>query len=373
MDVWSDRINEAIACCVSRKWSFCAYLLPHATGEPVFFANGPDSSLASKSGKPRFFIGRWGDDSEKFQFIEAEMTAPQVLVAAGKGVEADLKIEIDDCSSTSHQQYAETIQRLRIHITEEKLGKVVLSCREYVENHLDIRAVLSLAAEVFAAYPDCFRHLWFTPDLGLWIGASPEELLSVDYSSGTFTTMSLAGTRKAQSGRLEDWSAKDCREQQFVTDYISEVLTSSGYSFTMQPTETFRVGDIEHRCTRFNGYMRGSAKTDEALTLLNSLNPTPAVCGYPRERAATLINSLEPFSRNCYGGVVGVETSACLHAYVNLRCCRIGSNGLLLYAGGGILSDSDTDEEWLETRRKMNAIGHHVEKNAQLIDHGGER
>ena len=94
-------------------------------------------------------------------------------------------------------------------------------------------------------------------------------------------------------------------------------------------------------------------------TLLRNLAPTPALCGYPRREAMEFIRHYEGYPREFYGGYLGElnlagEKSAEL--YVNIRCMQVRKGELLLYAGGGILSDSDPVQEWDEIERKLSAV-----------------
>lgn len=94
------------------------------------------------------------------------------------------------------------------------------------------------------------------------------------------------------------------------------------------------------------------------------LNPTPAVAGFPRDKAISEIDYFETHQRRCYSGIVGVHESNEWHVFVNLRCAFTaratldGAEGWLfnIYAGGGLMPDSRLDDEWDETDRKMSAL-----------------
>ena len=88
--------------------------------------------------------------------------------------------------------------------------------------------------------------------------------------------------------------------------------------------------------------------------VLDKLHPTPAICGVPMEEAREFIVANEGYDRSYYSGIVGLlDADNGTELYVNLRCMQIGSEYARLYAGGGILSSSEVDEEWEETERKL--------------------
>ena len=98
---------------------------------------------------------------------------------------------------------------------------------------------------------------------------------------------------------------------------------------------------------------------DKGLSeIIATLHPTPAVCGYPREKAKAFILKNEKFDRTYYTGFFGelnVDSQTAL--YVNLRCLeRDTSESLKLYIGGGITAKSKAEHEWEETVSKCRTM-----------------
>lgn len=196
-------------------------------------------------------------------------------------------------------------------------------------------------------FPDTFRYIFNLPGEGVWIGATPEILLDVDLIDGNFSTMALAGTRRAPSDPTP-WDEKNIREHRYVSDFIADALRGAGVSFSESEVQSLPYGDIEHLCR----YFRGNLGDVPYSAVLDLLNPTPALCGTPKEAAIADIGRFEPHDREFYGGFIAVKTPKRFAAYANLRCLKISGNRYSVYAGGGITPLSDPYAEYLETEAK---------------------
>lgn len=233
----------------------------------------------------------------------------------------------------------------------ERNGKTVLS-RAICGTLPQDESIGSIACEFFASYPQTFRHIYFTPSTGCWIGATPEVLLDFDRTTGRFATMAFAGTRRR--GSETAWDEKNIGENRFVIDYIAERLHAEGIDVKMSPLTSVAFGDIEHLCCHISG-QTSPGKLPETI---DAINPTPALCGYPKEDAVKDIKSAEQHQRNCYGGFVAIDDGRRYRAFVNLRCMQILGNRFCIYAGGGIVADSDALAELQETEAKSSRLQH---------------
>jgi isochorismate synthase EntC len=94
-----------------------------------------------------------------------------------------------------------------------------------------------------------------------------------------------------------------------------------------------------------------------ALDLVDELHPTPAVAGAPRDAALDTIAELEPFDRGRYAGPVGwVDGDGDGEWAIALRCAELRGHRAILYAGAGIVADSDPARELEETERKFRSF-----------------
>lgn len=213
------------------------------------------------------------------------------------------------------------------------------------------------------AYPDAFVYLCHTPLTGTWFGSSPELLLSGENDS--WQTVALAGTRRIKDSELgwdakvegkkhADWDAKNIREQQVVTAYLEKQLRIKNLIGSISEPYTVRAGQLMHIKTDFRFQMPEQGRVGD---LLDFLHPTPAVCGYPKTEACRLILAHEGYDRAYYSGFAGpLSQEGKTVLYVNLRCASLTGKGLVLYAGGGLMPDSELKSEWEETEVKLQTL-----------------
>lgn len=209
----------------------------------------------------------------------------------------------------------------------------------------------NLFAAACEAYPDAFVYLSHTPLSGTWFGCTPELLLSGE--NGNWQTVALAGTRRIKATE-ESWDAKNIREQLVVSAYLEKQLRIKNLIGTISEPYTVRAGQLMHIKTDFRFQMPEQGNVGE---LLDFLHPTPAVCGYPKTEACRLILAHEGYDRSYYSGFAGpLNKDGKTDLYVNLRCASMKDDSLLLYAGGGLMPDSELKSEWEETEGKLQTL-----------------
>lgn len=295
--------------------------------------------------------------------------------------------------STSKEAHIEYVEGIISALTELRkregcTGKVVAARKAIKQTSLN---PIDIFRKLIISYPDALKFLFSTPESGTWIGASPELLLEAH--DREIHTISLAGTRKATDIPLDfsnmdeliwpvvtpemdiPWDAKNIEEQRMVTDFILKELQDLNISTRMLGPFTRRAGTLEHLQTVIKGELpetsviRRMFSSKKALVRHNylkfidiarELSPTPALCGYPRDFAESIISRKEPIERDYYGGIVGMADGkgGGISAFVNLRSGRYNSESkeITLYAGGGITEKSIPEEEWLETDRKLSTM-----------------
>lgn len=203
-------------------------------------------------------------------------------------------------------------------------------------------------------YPNAYCSLFYHPEAGLWMGATPEQLLKI---KGTEVhTMALAGTQKYRGTEQVTWGHKEQEEQQFVTDFIVESLQDFVQDLEVSEPFTARAAQVLHICTAVKARLR----SDFSLApILHALHPTPAVCGMPKEASRNFILKEEGYDRAYYAGYLGNlnwdiigkgddETDL----FVNLRCMRLEDSKADLFIGCGITEDSVAGDEFVETENK---------------------
>lgn len=288
-------------------------------------------------------------------------------------------------ASINPDQHASKLSHINIvekgieAVNSGSFSKVVLSRHEVLEN-IDTNPI-EIFKRLLHHYPTAFVYVWFHPKVGLWLGATPEILLSV--RGNQLKTMALAGTQSFEGSEEVVWKEKEKEEQQIVTDFIVESLResvdgsqTSVENIKISGPKTVKAGNLLHLQTEISIHLKPGVV--HLKPILNALHPTPAVCGYPKEKAQAYIIENEGYDREFYSGFMGelhlkenisrnpnrrnVENNAyrtqksVSNIYVNLRCMQIKNKDIIIYVGGGITKDSDANAEWEETVHKSQII-----------------
>ncbi|MEQ6120226.1 chorismate-binding protein [Reichenbachiella sp. MALMAid0571] len=210
------------------------------------------------------------------------------------------------------------------------------------------------------AYENAFVSIVFVPKAGLWMGATPELLLSIG-DNKIFRTEALAGTQSIpQNFELSKvaWTQKEIEEQALVSRYIVNCFKSIRLrEFTEYGPKTIKAGNLIHLKTAFTVDMDQVNYPLLGTAMLDLLHPTSAVCGMPMKPAAKFLKKKEGFDRSYFSGYLGpsnIEGNTSL--YVNLRCMIVSKNHAMLFAGAGVTEDSDPESEWLETEMKFQTL-----------------
>ena len=351
MEKFDTDIKQAAVECIERHIPFCLFAMPGADIAPRFFANPGGGDIDATE---QIDIIDWLQPAKSAVAVKAEMDARQLLQS--------LPPYRPDTSpapwhtSTPKKQYLERLSQLIMSFENNDISKVVVSKTKVLENQsLTPAAIVDVAGNIFAAYPHAFRFLYHTPSTGLWLGASPELLADYDTLTGTLHTMALAGTRTDSHSPQEPWHTKDIEEQKIVTMFIAGELIKAGFDVECAAPATLSTGRLQHIATRITATY-STRPVPTASEVIDLLNPTPALCGMPRQAAAEAIGRIEDHPRRCYGGVLAHREGTHLRAFVNLRCAHLAPHRVCLYAGGGIISRSVAEEEWEETENKVNGI-----------------
>ncbi len=259
---------------------------------------------------------------------------------------SDLVLPIsEENEAISKEDYIQLIEQTVEELNTTSTQKIVISRIKEIENQ-GINLVETFQ-KLHVNYPKAYLYLWYTPNQGLWMGASPELLLEEEQL--TIKTVSLAGTLP----KNEAWTSKEIHEQQVVTDYIVSKLDALK-NVAVDGPHTIDAGFFNH----LKSYISAKAKNfDEVELILNQLHPTPAVCGLPKEEAKAFILANEGYNRQFYAGYFGYKKDGKSLFFVNLRCAKFYQNVVKLYVGGGIMPDSNPEKEWQETEMKSKTIG----------------
>jgi salicylate biosynthesis isochorismate synthase/menaquinone-specific isochorismate synthase len=257
------------------------------------------------------------------------------------------------------QRFEELVSAARKRFAAGDLEKVVLAREVRVEAPAahDPAAVFAVMRTVF---PSCFCFCAGTPEAA-FIGASPELLIR--RSGAGAATVALAGsTRRSADPAVDDHlgesllrSAKNREEHAIVVKRISRSLGRLSVWVEAAPEpEVVKVANIQHLATPIHAQI---ADSRGAVDLAGVLHPTPAVGGEPGPEAIEAIAELEGMDRGWYAGPVGWTDSAEDGEFcVALRSALLRDRTAHLYAGAGLVADSDPAEELAETEIKLEAL-----------------
>ncbi|OBA80245.1 hypothetical protein A9W99_19460 [Mycobacterium sp. 1164966.3] len=263
--------------------------------------------------------------------------------------------------------------REQLAAPDNPLRKVVLAraLQLGADESLDARVILRRLVE---ADPTAYGYLVDLTPAGddyvgaALVGASPELLIA--RSGNHVVCQPFAGSAPrsadpdvdaAHGAALAD-SAKDRHEHQFVIDTMRAALEPLCDELTIAPQpQLSRTAAVWHLCTPISGRLRDSSTT--AIDLALALHPTPAVGGVPTKPASELIRELEG-DRGFYAGAVGwCDARGDGRWVVSIRCAQLSPDRrtALAHAGGGIVAESNPDDEVDETTTKfatiLNALG----------------
>ena len=212
-----------------------------------------------------------------------------------------------------------------------------------------------------SAYPSCFTYLVAGADGTAFAGASPELL--VRRSGNRAFSQPMAGSVARGASDTDDEqlarhlmeSAKDASEHRLVSSFVVDALRSLADHVDAPAPEVVRFTNIQHLATSVGAVLKDPPA--DALELAAALHPTPAVGGWPRAAADRLIDELESMDRGWYAGAVGwIDARGDGEFAVALRCGLLWEDGARLYAGVGVMPDSDPAMELEETELKFKAL-----------------
>jgi isochorismate synthase len=321
----------------------------------------PEISLARHRGEARLTVCVRVDGDEA---AEALIERAQERVTELRAVDMPLfdpdpveRAVVAGAAPPSH--YEQAVERAVERIRAGELEKVVLAREVRVHGTAPHDPAPVLDA-LRAAFPACYCWCVGTGELA-FVGASPELLVRRDGARAQ--TVALAGTtRRSADPAVDDHlgeqllgSAKDRAEQAIVARRIERTLEPvSVWVAAAEEPALVKVQNVQHLATPIRAQL---AEPLAAVELAGMLHPTPAVGGEPGERAVPLIPALEGLDRGWYAGAVGwTDLAEDGEFCVALRCALLRGRVAHLYAGAGIVRDSDAASELAETEVKLQAL-----------------
>lgn len=256
------------------------------------------------------------------------------------------------------EQWKANIEQAIIQIKSGDLRKVVLANATQLtfENHISAYDLVEQSREINLG---CYHFLWAENAQNAFVGSTPERLY---YRKGNqLFTEALAGTVAVSDNPIEteknaQWLLKDTKniyENQLVVEDIEAHLNTYVEAFEVHSPEIKRLHNVQHLRRRIEAILKADVLDQDCL---RQIHPTAAIAGLPRAKATQFIAKNEPFKRGWYAGTLGIFNPQEAEFCVTLRSAKIEHNQITLYAGAGIVKESEPVSEWQEIERKSQAL-----------------
>ncbi|MBK5230660.1 MAG: isochorismate synthase, partial [Thermoleophilia bacterium] len=262
-------------------------------------------------------------------------------------------------SSSSPEHYEQSVERASVMIERGELKKVVLARQVVLRRERPIDPVRALYM-LRDRFPECTTFA-LGDKAKVFLGATPELLIRREGRRAS--TLALAGSMRRGIDEQTDRhlgeqllaSAKNNREHEFVVRRIERTLGRlSAWTAAGERPELVKVKNIQHLATPIRAQL---TEPRPVVELAGLLHPTPAVGGEPWPAAGDVIKSLEALDRGWYSGGVGwMDQLEDGEFHVALRSALVEGAQALMFAGAGIVADSDPAAELAETDTKLEAL-----------------
>jgi len=337
-----------------------------ANSGPILFSLVPFSpSQPAEFILPRIVFRKTNDESPTVTLIgesEDDLTDDKLAVAVVAAITTPPPRPHSNsyrvAPKTAVGHYLDAVMQARDAVRAGTIQKAVIArdIEVHADDPIDVHAILlRLRASFGSSYRYCVNNI---------IGASPELLVSVQGS--IVRSHPLAGTAprtgdQETDKRLADElvaSTKNQIEHRIVIDMVHDTLLPfcSYLDWESEPS-VVTVANVQHLGTAIEGAL--TDPPSHVFSLVRALCPTPALGGHPSSAALSFIEKVEGLNRGYYGGAVGYMDSRGDGVFaVTIRCAEMSADKCTarLFAGGGIVADSDPYAELAETQAKFQAM-----------------
>ncbi|MBE4908409.1 isochorismate synthase [Bacillus luteolus] len=254
------------------------------------------------------------------------------------------------------EEWKQSVKEVTNKIKQGQVEKVVLAreVRLFFDNSIEITNVIANLREqqplsytfAFENGKDCF------------VGASPERLVKKENQEVLSTC--LAGSIKRGTTLKEDDDygnlllndKKNIIEHEVVVHMIKDAMSKAcNHLEVPSKPSLYKMRDIQHLYTPVKGIVKEDVSL---LSIVESLHPTPALGGFPKEEAIKMIRETEVLDRGWYAGPIGwIDSRDNGEFAVAIRSALLQENEASLFAGCGIVGDSEPESEYKETEIKF--------------------
>jgi menaquinone-specific isochorismate synthase len=360
----------------------------HSMAGPLFlggysFDHHNIGTVWNKFGAARFVLPEWmvvrnknlhlltltidKQDAEPHDIYQQIISRITEFIHLSGAPEDGLKADNDDAgilctlqSPDEHGDWIRKVEQARDMIQANRFDKIVLARPLTVESK-SAPVFTQITYRLRQRYPECFNFLVQKDSETAFLGATPERLAS--FRDNTIKTEGLAGSTSRGRSALEDAtlaqnlmkSTKDRNEHEFVIRAINDNLKkfSKRINHPKKP-EIKKLKNVQHLFTPISASIKNGVQIHE---LISEMHPTPAVGGFPRDEAVSHLHDIEQFDRGWYAAPIGwFNLNGWGEFAVAIRSALLHKKRAVLYAGCGIVADSDPEKEWKETLLKFSPM-----------------
>lgn len=321
---------------------------PMAIGCIPFISSDPHEFVI-----PRVLIGKTADGQQWCTTID-DSTIEFETISEQRNFAATFSVK----QGVAVAHYLDAVRSTAQAVREKKLDKAVIARDIFVttDQRFDLRAILQRLKTSFGS---SYRY-----SFDGFVGASPELLVNV--SGNQVSSHPLAGTAPRTGNPAADQkianelvaSTKNQLEHRIVIDMVHDTLLPWCSFLDWQPEPSIvAVANVQHLGTEISGQL--SEPRPSVLDLTYALSPTPALGGAPKQAALDQIAKVEGMNRGRYGGAIGYFNQSGEGTFaVAIRCAEFDPERTTarLFAGGGIVGDSEPMSELAETQAKFQAM-----------------
>ena len=253
-------------------------------------------------------------------------------------------------------QWNHMVKKALHAIKEGDLKKIVLA-RKKIITHRNLWDPEQIIKTMAGIKENSFTFFYQIEDHIAFLGRSPERLFRME--DGHVLAEAIAGTRPRGKTVMEDEglegellnSQKELEEHRFVAGFIETAMNRICTDVRkVSSEEILKLKNVQHIITRFSGR---SPRYQTPLSIAQVFHPTPAVGGYPTEGISDYLKTIEPFLRGWYASPIGWMNKINADFAVGIRSALVNRNTLHIFAGAGIVRQSNAHAEWNETEKKM--------------------
>mgnify|MGYP003671824156 CR=1 FL=1 len=277
-------------------------------------------------------------------------------------------------------QWFDQVNKAKAAFDNGSLEKVVLSRKSIFKSPSALKPDDLFESMKLKVGENFIFHMQWRRDRS-FTSMTPERLFKLEDSQ--IFSDAIAGTRPRGKDRDTDESlanelkssTKELNEHRFVSKSVLATLKSLGClnaKIDGDPEQVLKLKHVQHLYTKLSGHIPGLKNISD---LIEAFHPTPAVGGTPKQAALDWLVENESYDRGLYASPVGVITANGADFCVAIRSALVFENKLHVFAGAGIVAESDANQEWDETTSKMknftlafNDKDHDLKSRKETID-----